>query len=87
MFKLVSQATQSTWRYREITLSSQVLATLLRGRQREARWLIQGEDATEMAARHALGVIAPQDMVAGRTLTDNALPPIRIFPLNLRADH
>jgi len=40
-----------------------------------------------MAARHALGVIAPQDLPAVRALTDKALPPIRIFPLNLRAHH
>jgi hypothetical protein len=32
MFKLVSQATHSAWRYREITLASQILATLLWGR-------------------------------------------------------
>jgi len=39
-----------------------------------------------MASRHAFGVIAPQDVVAGRTLTDNALPPIEISPQNLRAN-
>jgi hypothetical protein len=40
-----------------------------------------------MAARHPLGVIAPQDLLAGRTLTDNALPPIEISPQNLRVDY
>jgi hypothetical protein len=40
-----------------------------------------------MASRHALGVIATQDLPAGRTLTDKALPPIEISPQNLRAGY
>src|SRR5260221_273689 len=87
MFKLVSQATQSTQSHREITLASQVLAALLRGRQARSRWLIPDNDATEMAARHALAVIAPHHPPARRTLTDHALPPIGISPLNLRVLH
>src|SRR5262245_16911001 len=35
-----------------------------------------------MASRHALGAIAPQDRAAARTLTVQALPPIRSHPFS-----
>jgi len=50
----------------------------------ERRWPIALGDATQMAPRHPLGAIAPQDRSAARTLTRCALPPIRPLPLSMR---
>src|SRR5215813_15151458 len=50
----------------------------------ERRWPIALGDATQMAPRHALGAIAPQDRSAARTLTRYALTTIRPLPLSTR---
>ena len=52
----------------------------------EARWLIPKNRATEMAARHALGAIAPQD-TRRADIDRQRVAADRNFPSDLRAEH